>query len=137
MKVQYTPSFFDDYSAVEYSPRLRVIFLHPTIKREIWLFGLVDSGAAETILHIKMAKLLGIDDVASGEKVLYTGIGGEVEGYRHPLHMQVVGDRKKDEVMCAFAEIADIDCLLGQRGFFENYKVIFEKYKNQFEVIAK
>jgi hypothetical protein len=40
-------------------------------------------------------------------------------------------------VTCAFAPIEGMDALFGQRGFFENYKVVFEKYKNQFEVIAK
>jgi hypothetical protein len=30
-----------------------------------------------------------------------------------------------------------MDALFGQRGFFENFKVVFEKYKNQFEVVAK
>jgi hypothetical protein len=30
-----------------------------------------------------------------------------------------------------------MDAFFGQRGFFENYKVVFEKDKNQFEVVAK
>ena len=39
---------------------------------------------------------------------------------------------------CAFASPGgDVMALLGQRGFFEHYKVTFEKYKNEFEVIAK
>jgi hypothetical protein len=36
-----------------------------------------------------------------------------------------------------FAPIEGMDALFGQRGFFENYKVVFEKYKNQFEIIGK
>jgi hypothetical protein len=137
MKVTYTPRFFDDYGEVEYTPRLPVIFTHPETKREATLFGLVDSGAAETILHTRLAPLFGITDITSGDKALYGGVGGVVEGYRHTLTVQVSGDRKTYDIACAFAPIADIDCLLGQRGFFENYKVIFEKYKNQFEVIGQ
>jgi len=137
MKVKYTPSFFDDYAAIEYAPRLPVVFTHPKTNHEVTLFGLVDSGAAETILHVRMARLLGIDDISSGQKALYSGIGGLVEGYRHTLRVRVAGERKAHEITCAFAPIEDMDCLLGQRGFFENYKVVFEKYKNQFDVIAK
>jgi hypothetical protein len=76
-------------------------------------------------------------DIASGEKALYSGIGGTIEGYKHTVLMQVRGDRKAHEVTVSFAPIEGMDALFGQRGFFENYKVVFEKYKNQFEVIAK
>jgi gag-polyprotein putative aspartyl protease len=137
MIVSYTPSFFDDYAEIEYSPRLPVVFTHPKTNHEVTLFGLVDSGAAETILHVRMAPLLGIDDIRSGQKALYGGIGGLVEGYRHTLRVHVAGERKEHEITCAFAPIADMDCLLGQRGFFEHYKIVFEKYKNQFEVVTK
>jgi hypothetical protein len=95
-----------------------------------------DSGAAEILLHTGIGEAMGID-IASGEKALYSGIGGVIEGYKHTLLMQVRGDRKTYEVVCAFAPIEGMDALFGQRGFFENYKIVFEKYKNQFEVIAK
>jgi hypothetical protein len=137
MKVKYTPNFFDDFNSVEYSPRLPVVFTHPKTQLEIRPLGLVDSGSAETLLHTRLGKLLGIEDMASGEKALYGGIGGEVTGYRHTLRLRVMGDSKEYAIVCAFAPIADIDCLLGQRGFFENYKVIFEKYHNTFEVIPQ
>lgn len=83
-----------------------------------------------------LGKLWAID-IASGEKALYGGIGGVIEGYKHTLLMQVRGDRNTYEVTCAFAPIEGMDALFGQRGFFENYKVVFEKDKNQFEVVAK
>jgi hypothetical protein len=137
MKIKYTPSFFDDYAEVEYSPRLPVVFTNPKTNREVTLFGLVDSGAAETILHARLARLFGINDITAGEKVVYGGVGGLVEGYRHALNVRVAGDRNAYDITCAFAPIADVDCLLGQRGFFENYKVVFEKYHNQFEIIAQ
>jgi hypothetical protein len=97
---------------------------------------MIDSGAAEILLHTGIGEAMGID-ITSGEKALYSGIGGVIEGYKHTLHMQVRGERTVYEVACAFAPIEGMDALFGQRGFFENYKVVFEKYKNQFEVIAK
>jgi hypothetical protein len=137
MIIKYTPYFLEDFTAVEYSPRLPVVFTNPKTKMEIRPFGLVDSGAGETMLNVRLAKSLGIRDVESGEKALYGGVGGGVVGYKHALKMRTMWDPKEYDMVCSFADIADMDCLLGQNGFFENFKVMFEKYNNQFEVIEK
>ena len=136
MKFSYTPHLLDDYASVEYDPRLWVTFRNPATDREVAVLGLVDSGAADILIHSDIGEAMGIE-VASGDKALYGGIGGEIEGYKHTLVMRVRGDKKEYEVQSVFAPIASIDALFGQRGFFENYKVVFEKYKNQFEVIGK
>lgn len=136
MKFSYTPQLLDDYSEVEFTPRLWVTLKNPKTDSQVAVFGLVDSGAAEILIHSQIGEALGID-VASGQRALFAGIGGVIEGYRHKIQLQARGDKKVYEVECAFAPIEDIECLLGQRGFFENYKVVFEKYHNQFEIIAR
>ena len=65
---------------------------------------MIDSGAAEILLHSDIGEAMGID-IASGEKVLFSGISGTIEGYKHSLLMQVRGDRKAHEVTVAFAPI--------------------------------
>ncbi len=76
--------------------------------------------------------------IQSGEAVSYGGIGkSSVVGYRHVIRLRLAGDTHEYEILCAFAPVELADALLGQEGFFDHYKVIFEKYKNQFEVIAK
>ena len=55
------------------------------------VLGMIDSGAAEILLHSGIGEAMGID-IASGEKALYGGIGGVIEGYKHTLRMQVRGD---------------------------------------------
>ena len=136
MKFRYTPRFLGDYDSVEYDPLLWVSFKSQTTGRGAAVLGMIDSGAAEILLHTGIGEAMGID-IPSGEKVIYSGIGGAIEGYKHTVLMQVRGDRKAHEVTCAFAPIEGMDALFGQRGFFENYKVVFEKYKNRFEVVAK
>ena len=45
-------------------------------------------------------------------------------------------DRRNEFLItCAFLPGLQTDALLGQSGFFENYKVIFERYHNRFQVI--
>ena len=136
MKFPYTPRFLDDYESVEHDPLLWVTFRSPITDRAAAVLGMIDSGAAEILLHTGIGEAMGID-ITSGEKALYGGIGGVIEGYKHTVQMQVRGDKNTYEVQCAFAPIEGMDALFGQRGFFENYKVVFEKYKNQFEIIAK
>jgi hypothetical protein len=136
MKFPYTPRFLEDYDSVEHDPLLWVSFTSPETGQSAAVLGMIDSGTAEILLHTGIGEAMGID-IASGEKALYGGIGGVIEGYKHTLRMQVRGDRNTYEVACAFAPIEGMDALFGQRGFFENYKVVFEKYKNQIEVIAR
>jgi hypothetical protein len=136
MKFRYTSRFVDDFESVEHDPLLWVSFTSPATGRGAAVLGMIDSGAAEILLHTGIGEAMGID-ITSGKKALYGGIGGVIEGYKHTLLMQVRGDRNTYEVECAFAPIEGMDALFGQRGFFENYKIVFEKYKNQFEVIAK
>jgi hypothetical protein len=43
----------------------------------------------------------------------------------------------KVEIDAYFTEGESVQGLLGQTGFFENFKVSFERYKGQFEVEAR
>jgi hypothetical protein len=136
MKFKYTAKWIDDYG-ISYTPRLPVIFSNPQTGAEIPLMSLVDSGAADTLLDPQIADVLGIK-VSEGEKVIYGGVGGTIVGYIHTLTIRVAGDRNSFTVPCAFASPGgDVMALLGQTGFFEHYKVTFEKYKNEFSVTAK
>jgi predicted aspartyl protease len=136
MKFTYTAKWVDDYG-ISYTPRVPVVFSNPKTKSELPIMSLVDSGASDILLDPQIGELLGID-VPSGEKMVYAAVGSEVVGYIHTLTIRVAGDRHTHEVPCAFTEIGgDVRAVLGQRGFFEHYKIVFERYKNQFEIVAK
>ena len=136
MKFKYTAKWIDDYG-ISYTPRVPVIFSNPKTKTEIPIMSLVDSGASDTLLDPQVADVLGID-ITTGERVVYGVVGGTVVGYLHTLTIRIANDRHTYDVPCSFASPGgDVMALLGQRGFFDHYKVTFEKYKNQFEIIAK
>ncbi len=98
--------------------------------------ALLDTGADDSMFHSSVAQLLGID-LTSGEEKKYTGIGGQtVECYVHPVRLQVQGFNEWIELMAAFTDDNEIP-ILGQSGFFDNYQVVFERYRWRFEVRSR
>jgi hypothetical protein len=51
--------------------------------------------------------------------------------------LRLAGEKNEHEITCAFTPLPGVSALLGERGFFDNYKVTFEKYKNVFSVTKK
>ena len=135
MKFKYFSQWLPNYGVLS-SPRISTVFTNPKTGMSMPVFGLVDSGSASILMNPQIGTALGID-VPSGEPMTFGGIGGNVIGYKHKLTFRLIGDRNEYEVECAFAEIGIVDAILGQIGFFDNYKVVFERYKNEFEIIAK
>jgi len=123
-------------SGFEMAPRMPILFRNPANGLEIPVFCLVDSGASEILINAQIATALGIN-VTSGEPREYAGIGGVVTGYQHRISLKLMGDAQEFAVECGVLPVPLYDGLLGQKGFFDNYKVIFEKYKKRFEVIAQ
>lgn len=117
----------------EMVPRVPVIFTNPKTGMNIPLFCLVDSGATDVLIHRQAAELIGINP-ESGEKRLYGGVGGDVVGYKHSVKIRLADDRHEFTIECAVLDLPYYEGLLGQNGFFDNYKVIFEKYINRIEL---
>lgn len=134
MQYKYTAQYTG--FGFEYMPRITAVVTNPKNGLELPLFGMVDSGAAETLVQRHVGERLGID-IESGERVEFQGVGGVEIGYRHIVILRLAGERNRHEIECAFTHLPDMDALLGERGFFENYKITFEKYKNVFSVTGK
>ena len=134
MHYKYTAKYTD--YGLEYMPRIVALVKNPKTGTELPVFGLIDSGATETLLQREIGEELGID-IESGKRVEFQGIGGITFGYRHTVVLRLLGEKNEHEIECAFTPLPGIPALLGERGFFENYKITFEKYKNVFSVIGK
>lgn len=134
MKFRYDTRYTEH--GFEMVPRISVVFQNPQNKREIPIFCLVDSGASDILITTEIALVLGMK-VEQGEPRIYGGIGGEVKGYVHNISIRVMNDNHEFTVACGVLPLPAYDGLLGQHGFFDNYKVVFEKYKKTFEVTAK
>lgn len=50
------------------------------------------------------------------------------------IEIQIIGIDKKVKIPVAFIDSKSVDALLGQLGFFDYFKITFEKYNNTFEI---
>jgi hypothetical protein len=136
MKFEYEPIPIRG-GGVNYQPRVDIVFTNPCNGKQVAIKSLVDSGAGMTVINGQFAELLDVD-LEAGRPRRFYGITSSALGYDHKLRIRVKQDKRHEFLItCAFLPGLQTDALLGQNGFFENYKVIFERYKNSFQVIPR
>ncbi len=115
---------------------------HPLIDVELFgptgsvkVLSLVDSGADYCIFNAKYAQVLGID-LSKCLKCFTRGVGGNtpIPTFRTELEMQAQ-HTKKIKIPVDFIDSDSVNGLIGQVGFFDNYKIKFERVTNVFEII--
>lgn len=132
-----------DYTSV-YPPLPQLKFSkRPLVPLEVFcgsemirVLGLIDSGADYTLMNAEYATYLGIN-IAQALKIPLKGISGTSEALLVPEVDIEIGGVGTAKIPVAFIESANVDVLLGQQGFFDAFKVAFEKYNNSFEVKAR
>ena len=115
-------------------PLLR-IFLRHDVNMQYGL-ALVDSGSTDCVFPASIADLLRIN-IQSGPPHDFHGFDLQlVHGYVHRVQLQVAGFSRWVPVDAVFLESEGMP-ILGQRGFFENYQVIFERWARRFVINTK
>ena len=135
MKFQYTSTFATDSKGhFTKRPLLEIDLLGP--ERGMTVFGLLDSGADMSLINVRYAQVLGIPLVDLPTKnfigisstrvpTCFTELPIKVRHFPDILYLPV-----------AFADSPSIDVLIGQEGFFEAYRIRFEKDHDAFELQA-
>lgn len=96
-------------------------------------FGLLDSGADTTTLNIEYAEALG---VTLGNKREIMGVGnGKTTVFEGSFTFTIKHMGKKITVPAWYVDSNNVNILIGQEGFFEQFKIKFEKDYNIFELI--
>lgn len=135
MNIKYRKT--DDNTRQEghsFYPLLQVFIRRDINMRPV--LALVDSGAADCIFSASLGEVLGID-VASGKAHKFHSFNlHETQGFVHRIRLQVTGFSHWIDVDAVFIE-SEVMPILGQMGFFENYQVVFERFKRQFEINTK
>lgn len=98
--------------------------------------ALIDSGADFCIFHAEIGEAIGID-IKSGKTLEFFGVIGEKkEAYFHKIIINIGGLEK--ECYCGFSYEFDKTKMpygiLGQKGFFELFKVAMDYEKEQIEL---
>ena len=130
-KFSYSPRFTP--GGFEFDPIVPVIFTNPKNGWNVEMFCLVDSGASVIILDEKFANKLRLDLLSGKERILEVIQEVPIVGYSHKLFMHLKDDPRDFEVDCVFVPGLKMNGLLGQKGFFDNYRVLFEGYNQRLE----
>jgi hypothetical protein len=96
----------------------------------------VDSGADICIFDAELAELIGLT-LEEGDQVFFSGVTGTNRvAYMHRIELIVGGQSLKTRV--AFAILpSHAYGIVGQRGFFEHFRIIFDHQKQQVELRPK
>jgi Aspartyl protease len=113
-------------------PRVLIEFTNPENGKSITVKALVDSGASILFLNMRLAEDLGIDRASAPTGGVSSANQDAVAYYRdRKIHVQ--GDTHGFTIPCGFMDLRT-DAVVGLEGFFEHYRVVFERYKNRFEL---
>ena len=115
--------------AVVFRPIIRIELAYADRSIVVPCAALVDSGADWCFLKAEIGEILGIN-IESGELIEYQGISGEkAKGYIHRVHLVVAN--KGVDIPAIFTRNIPKGAtqVVGQIGFFENFKVNFDYQK--------
>ena len=97
-------------------------------------YALIDSGADRCLFNSEIAKKIGLD-LTNAPDEFFGGIeGGGLKAKLYKVKIQIVGMSEDIEVVAGFVESSGVTAILGQDGFFDNFKIQFNKSKGFLEI---
>ena len=114
-------------------PVIPITLINGTNKAEV--YALVDSGAYANLVSPVLAKKLGVS-VENGKEHFAIGIGGQSQRtFFHNIKMEIGGHRFP--CYAGFTEGLTVEtCLLGQKGFFDQFKkIVFDYNAGEMELV--
>lgn len=97
-------------------------------------YGLIDSGADRSLFNIQIAEKIGLD-LTKNRSENFGGIeGGTIEGSIHKVSLQVIGMEKEIGLLAGFVSSSGVAAILGQEGFFDEFRIKFERDLGLIEV---
>jgi hypothetical protein len=103
-------------------------------QRRVRYLTLIDSGADYCIFHAEIGEQIGLQ-IESGKRLSFSGSSGqEQSAYFHEIKLEVGGH----EISCFAGFSRELQSLpygiLGQEGFFDNFKITFDYQKDKIEL---
>lgn len=114
------------------TPMVNVELFGPT--DSVKIFSLVDSGAWYCLFNVAYASKIGVD-IAKCKKGATIGVGGmeRIPVYYTELEMQV-DHQDTIRIPVGFIDSPSVNGLLGQIGFFDSFRIKFERDHGTFEI---
>lgn len=103
-------------------------------KGSIQVSALVDSGADLCYFDQGLGEIIGLD-ITSGTAGEVMGIEGKrMPVYMHTIRLSVDGMPGDIELTAGFTPSKGVSALLGQEGFFDAFRIIFERHKGIIDI---
>jgi predicted aspartyl protease len=103
-------------------------------KGDIRVDALIDSGADKCLFNAEIGREIGLE-IEKGEKEIFSGIeGGKIIAYLHKIKLQIIGIDMTIEIEAGFTDALGVIAILGQDGFFDAFKIKFEKDHDVIEI---
>jgi len=103
-------------------------------KGSVSIDALIDSGADRCLFNAEIGREIGLD-IKTGEKEIFSGIeGGQIIAYLHKIQLKIIGIEKRIEITAGFTDAPGVFAILGQEGFFDAFRIKFEKDHNIIEI---
>ncbi|MBU4299369.1 hypothetical protein KJ636_04965 [Patescibacteria group bacterium] len=97
--------------------------------------ALIDSGADFCLFHSEIGRKLGFE-IEKGKPLKFFGIeGSSINAYLHSVEIQIIGVERSVIIPVAFTESFGVVAILGQVGFFDNFRIKFEKDHDIIEIM--
>lgn len=99
-------------------------------------YGLIDSGADRSLFNTQIAEKIGLDlnEVITED---FGGIeGGVIKAKLHRVRLQVIGMGDEIEIIAGFVSSSGVAVILGQDGFFDEFRIKFEKDHGVIEIVT-
>src|SRR3989344_9421776 len=98
-------------------------------------YGLIDSGADRCLFNNKIAEDIGLD-LSDGNNENFGGIeGGNLKAKLHKVKIQIMGMNEETEILAGFIDSSGVAAILGQDGFFDAFRIKFEKDHGIIEIV--
>ncbi len=120
----------------ELRPVVPLLVCNPKTREEFGYTALVDSGAEVCLFNFEVAEALGLTPKDAND-TLSVGIGGKnvecsaytinfnIAGWSHTTEVYILS--KKDDRKIPYG-------LVGQKGFFQFFKITFDRARETFEI---
>lgn len=96
--------------------------------------ALIDSGADFCLFNVEIGRQIGIQ-IEKGKPFKFFGIEGSfINAYIHQIELQIIGIEHSITIPVAFTDSRGVFAVLGQEGFFDNFRIKFERDHNTIEI---
>lgn len=129
----YTSYVGNEYALIK-EPRINVVLSKNG--KTMNQLAIIDSGAHTTMISEEVADFFGIDLSKCTKRVIGGIVGEDVECFECDFTLKVDGFKEAITIPVIFVPGIRTNMLLGQRGFFDHFRIMFYKAKNSFSLIS-